>query len=185
MCWLYIFIISTGLFIVNGITFVRSYKSDLEIYSTRQAKLWSDRNTTGAYVLKQPNPLEFCVEGNAHIRPQALSIKLDGTISSGWRSEYENFKLPKVRRIDWSFIIQTIYALFCRHSPIDGIQSGVQSADSPWEIFSGAYHNFHSAVNWRPTVTEHYQYSKNTFLASKTVIFTLWLHTLAPEAEDG
>jgi ABC-2 type transport system permease protein len=115
------FIISTGLFIVNGITFVRSYKSDLEIYSTRQAKLWSDRNTTGTYVLKQPNPLEFCVEGNAHIRPQALSIKLDGTISSGWRSEYENFKLPKVRRIDWSFIIQTIYALFCVVLTFDAI----------------------------------------------------------------
>ena len=115
------FIISTGLFIVNGLTFVRSHKSDLEIYSTRQSKNWADRNTTGTFVLRKPNPLEFCVEGNAHIRPQALGIRLDGIISSGRRSEYENFKLPKVRRIDWSFIIQTIYALFCVVLAFDAI----------------------------------------------------------------
>jgi len=59
------FIISTGLFIVNGLTFVRSYKSDLEIYSARQSNIWANRNTTGASVLRKPNPLEFCVEGNA------------------------------------------------------------------------------------------------------------------------
>jgi ABC-2 type transport system permease protein len=109
------------LFIINGLTFVRNYNSDLEIYSSRQAIIWQNRNTTGTSVLKEPNPLEFCAEGNAHIRPQSLSINLDGTITNQRRSQYENFKLPKARRIDWSFIIQTIYALFCVVLTFDAI----------------------------------------------------------------
>jgi len=115
------FIISTGLFIVNGLTFVRSHKADVEIYSTSQARVWANRNTTGSHILRKPNPLEFCVEGNGHIRPKGFNIGLDGTISSGRPGEYENFKLPKVRRIDWSFIIQTIYALFCVVLAFDAI----------------------------------------------------------------
>lgn len=115
------FIISTSLFIINGITLVGSHKSSLEIYNTWQAGNWASRNTIGTSVIKKPNPLELCVEDNSHIRPQMLSINLDGTVQSSRRSQYENFKLPKVRRIDWSFIIQTVYALFCVVLTFDAI----------------------------------------------------------------
>jgi len=115
------FIISTSLFIINGLTFVGNYKYDLETYSEVQANNWTGRNTAGAGVITEPGRLEFCVQGGAHIRPRTLFINLDDTIRSAMRSQYENFKLPDVRRIDWSFIIQTVYALFCVVLTFDAI----------------------------------------------------------------
>jgi ABC-type transport system involved in multi-copper enzyme maturation permease subunit len=115
------FIISASLFVINGFTFVGAYKSDVETYGNPRAESRVGRSTTGTALTAKPNPLEFCVEGNAHIRPRMLYIRLDGTIQSQRRSQYENFKLPDVRRIDWSFIIQTIYALFCVVLTFDAI----------------------------------------------------------------
>jgi ABC-type transport system involved in multi-copper enzyme maturation permease subunit len=115
------FIISTSLFIINGLTFVGNYKYDLETYSEVQARNWTGRHTAGTAVIAEPGRLEFCVEGGAHIRPRTLFINLDDTIQSARRSQYENFKLPDVRRIDWSFIIQTVYALFCVVLTFDAI----------------------------------------------------------------
>jgi len=114
-------IISISLFVINGLTFVGAYKSDVETYGDPRAESRVGRSTIGTALTAKPNPLEFCVEGNAHIRPRMLSINLDGTIQSQRRSQYENFKLPDVRRIDWSFIIQTIYALFCVVLTFDAI----------------------------------------------------------------
>ncbi|MFC1714196.1 ABC transporter permease subunit [Candidatus Poribacteria bacterium] len=123
------FAVSTTLFVINAINFVGDYKSKLATYNEQQPDGSASRSTIGTSAIAKPNSLEFLVEGNSHMRPRYIRINLDGTLMSGVRSPYENFKLPNVRRIDWSFIIQTIYALFCVVLVFDAI-SGERERDT-------------------------------------------------------
>jgi len=123
------FAISTTLFVINALNFVGDYKPELEAYNEQQPGGSASRSTIGTSATARPNSLEFLVEGNSHMRPRYIRIGLDGTLMNGVRSRYENFKLPNVRRIDWSFIIQTIYALFCVVLVFDAI-SGERERDT-------------------------------------------------------
>jgi len=97
------------LFAANGIVFARKFQSENAAYSTTAARFAPD--TRFVYLTRQPNPLLFLTEGGDLDRPTSYYLYSMGYFNaSGARPR--DFKLPDIPKLDWSFIIKTIFSLY-------------------------------------------------------------------------
>jgi ABC-type transport system involved in multi-copper enzyme maturation permease subunit len=111
-----ILIITTALFIMNGLIFNGVYEERLSNYSKNLEQHGIFRTIdllrNGIfYVEKKPGPLLFCVEGGEAELPFTLLGESNGIIR-GFYFREQNFTLPRFEEIDWAFIVKILFSLF-------------------------------------------------------------------------
>jgi ABC-2 type transport system permease protein len=75
------------------------------------ARLNYNRSTTHLYLYRKPNPLLFLAEGGDLDRPADYILRPKGQLSA-IPPRPRDFKLPDIPKLDWSFIIKTIFSLY-------------------------------------------------------------------------
>jgi ABC-type transport system involved in multi-copper enzyme maturation permease subunit len=137
--WVALFVLCIILFSANGFVFARKYHIQQTDYITRiteppfaprslsasNAFAYASRdyfNTNGGpnyprpstkatelYV--PPSPLLFVAEGGDEYRPYGFDVRPGGVILP-LPEKPKNYKLPESQKIDWTFIITTIFSLY-------------------------------------------------------------------------
>jgi ABC-type transport system involved in multi-copper enzyme maturation permease subunit len=100
---------SVVLFSANGIVFARKFRAESAAYTEKAAQSAPDTRYTG--LSRQPNSLLFLAEGGDLDRPSSYELMSKGyyyAFSPGPR----DYKLPDIPKLDWSFIIKTIFSLY-------------------------------------------------------------------------
>ena len=103
-------IVTTLLFLVNGILFKGEYAERLASYKEDAKISFGMGRIT---VSKRPNPLSFCVSGGEKQQPKSLNISFCGVVGAEKTfSQEQNFTLPRFEEIDWAFIIKALFGIF-------------------------------------------------------------------------
>jgi len=97
------------LFAANGIVFARKFQAENTAYGAAGARFRP--STRFVYVSRQPNPLLFLAEGGDLDRPAAYNLMAKGYFDA-YAPRPRDFKLPDIPKIDWAFIIKTVFSLY-------------------------------------------------------------------------
>ncbi len=100
---------SVVLFSANGIVFARKFQAENAAYSAAAAQFAP--NTQYLFLTRQPSPLLFLAEGGDLDRPASYDMKAKGYISAS-APRPRDYKLPDIPKLDWSFIVKTVFSLY-------------------------------------------------------------------------
>jgi ABC-type transport system involved in multi-copper enzyme maturation permease subunit len=100
---------SIALFSANGIIFARKFQAENAAYSAAAAQFAP--NTQYIFLTRQPNPLLFLAEGGDLDRPASYYMMAKGYFSAS-APRPRDYKLPDIPKLDWSFIVKTVFSLY-------------------------------------------------------------------------
>ena len=100
---------SVVLFSANGIVFARKFQAESAAYAAAAAQFAP--NTQYIFLTRQPNPLLFLAEGGDLDRPASYYMMAKGYFSAS-APRPRDYKLPDIPKLDWSFIVKTIFSLY-------------------------------------------------------------------------
>ncbi len=100
---------SLVLFSANGIIFAEKFRQGNAVYSQLLAHSGPDTRMTSAF--RSPNPFLFLAEGGDLNRPNEYDLLSKGYFSAS-APRPRDFKLPDIPKLDWAFIIKTIFSLY-------------------------------------------------------------------------
>ena len=100
---------SVVLFSANGIVFARKFQAESAAYAATAAQFAP--NTQYVFLTRQPNPLLFLAEGGDLDRPTSYYMMAKGYFSAS-APRPRDYKLPDIPKLDWSFLIKTIFSLY-------------------------------------------------------------------------
>lgn len=99
------------LFLANGLISVKKHAHQLSSYNKRVSEIYQNPSTVCTTLYRQPNQLLFMSEGGDKYRPYGYTLEPKGIIEA-LPSGPQNFKLPEVPELDWSFIIKVIFSFY-------------------------------------------------------------------------
>jgi ABC-type transport system involved in multi-copper enzyme maturation permease subunit len=100
---------SVVLFSANGIIFAEKFRQGNAAYSQLRAGSWTDTRVTNA--VRTPNPFLFLAEGGDLNRPTQYLLFSKGEFFAQ-APRPRDYKLPDIPKLDWAFIIKTIFSLY-------------------------------------------------------------------------
>ena len=104
-------LVSVVLFSANGVIFAKKFRQADSAFHQMTAGSQPHPDTRRVYLFRQPNPRLFLAEGGDLDRPSAYYLMAKGYFSaSAFLSR--DYKLPDIPKLDWSFIIKTIFSLY-------------------------------------------------------------------------
>jgi ABC-type transport system involved in multi-copper enzyme maturation permease subunit len=97
------------LFAANGIVFALKFQAENAAYSATAARFTP--STSVIFMARQPNPLLFLAEGGDLDRPTSYYMMAKGYFSAS-APRPRDYKLPDIPKLDWAFLIKTIFSLY-------------------------------------------------------------------------
>jgi len=105
-------VFSIALFSANGIIFAKKYRQMDSTFQQRTAGSQPRPDTRIVFLFRQSNPNLFLAEGGDLDRPSAYFLMAKGYFSASSAFLSRDYKLPDIPKLDWSFIIKTIFSLY-------------------------------------------------------------------------
>jgi ABC-type transport system involved in multi-copper enzyme maturation permease subunit len=99
------------LFSANGIIFAGKYRGANAAYQQTASASQPQPDTRMAFLSRRPNPFLFLAEGGDLDRPSSFTLMAKGHISP-LPIRPRDYKLPDIPKLDWAFIIKTIFSLY-------------------------------------------------------------------------
>ena len=99
------------LFSANGIIFSKKYLQAEAAFQQSTARSQPQPDTRMVYLFRRPNLRLFLAEGGDLDRPAAYFLFAKGYFNAS-APRPRDYKLPDLPKIDWAFIIKTIFSLY-------------------------------------------------------------------------
>jgi ABC-type transport system involved in multi-copper enzyme maturation permease subunit len=106
-----LFFFGIVLFSANGILFAGKYRAAQSVYQQAAGSSQPHPDTRFAGLVRRPNPLLFLAEGGDLDRPSAYTLMAKGYVSA-MPVRPRDYKLPDTPKLDWAFIIKTVFSLY-------------------------------------------------------------------------